>query len=233
LVAGFWGLVSEPLPGAAKGPKKVLQLGRSPEESLAVPGAITSSSRINAPERSGKGSKPSSMCQIGTPTTVLILPAWKAGDTPSGKNSEDVMKKWTAIAFLLFCMGTFPLMASAGNFDGSKTLLFTATKVFECTPMDGCDEVTVEEVFLPQFMKIDVKKKEISAFPVTKTPASKIERMETVDGKLILQGAEDGRESIRDGVGWTMAIAKDTGKVVLTSSGDAVAFIVFGACTPY
>ena len=143
------------------------------------------------------------------------------------------MKKWIGIVFLLFCVGTFPLMASAGDFDGSKTLLFAAAKAFECTPMGGCDEVAVEEVFLPQFMKIDVKKKEISAVPPTETPASKIERMETVDGKLILQGAEDGRESIRDGVGWTMAIAQDTGKVVLTSSGDEVAFIVFGASTPY
>jgi len=55
--------------------------------------------------------------------------------------------------------------------------------------------------------------------------------MENVDGKLMLQGAEDGSASDRDGVGWTMAIAQDSGKTVLTSSGDEVAFIVFGACS--
>jgi hypothetical protein len=92
--------------------------------------------------------------------------------------------------------------------------------------------VTVEEIFLPQFMRIDVSKNEISAIPATETPASNIERMESVDGKLILQGAEDGSASERDGVGWTMAIAQDSGKTVLTASGDQVAFIVFGACTP-
>ena len=143
------------------------------------------------------------------------------------------MKKWIGITFLLFYLGTLPLAVSAGGFDGSKPLLFAATKAFECTPMGGCVEVTLEEVFLPQFMRIDVKKKEISAIPSTETPASKIERMENIDGKLMLQGAEDGRESSRDGVGWTIAIAQESGKTVLTASGDEVAFIVFGACTPY
>jgi hypothetical protein len=32
-------------------------------------------------------------------------------------------------------------------------------------------------------------------------------------------------------VGWSLAIAEDTGKMVLTASGDDVGFVVFGACT--
>jgi hypothetical protein len=60
-----------------------------------------------------------------------------------------------------------------------------------------------------------------------------IERFEPVDGKLMLQGAEDGYEGISDGVGWTIAISEDTGRGVLTASGDEVAFVVFGACIPY
>lgn len=54
---------------------------------------------------------------------------------------------------------------------------------------------------------------------------------EEVDGKLMLQGAEDGRRGERDGVGWSMAVSKDRGDMVLTASGDGVAFVVFGACT--
>jgi hypothetical protein len=126
-----------------------------------------------------------------------------------------------------------PLAAWAQDFDGSKSLLFAATKAFECSPTGGCEEVTVEEIFLPQFMRIDVTNNEIGAIPPTENPASKIERVETVDGKLILQGAEDGSASERDGVGWTMAIAQDSGQAVLSASGEKVAFIVFGACTPY
>jgi hypothetical protein len=47
-----------------------------------------------------------------------------------------------------------------------------------------------------------------------------------------MQGAEDGIEGVRDGLGWTLAIAEETGNMVLTGSGDEVAFVVFGACTP-
>jgi len=55
---------------------------------------------------------------------------------------------------------------------------------------------------------------------------SEIKRMERIEGKLMLQGAEDGVE----GVGttrWTLAISEETGRAILTASGEEVAFVVF------
>ena len=121
----------------------------------------------------------------------------------------------------------------ADDFDGSRPLLFSVISVMECTPDNGCRSVTIESVDIPRFLKIDLNKKTIG--PVSESdarPGSTIERVERVDGKLILQGAEDGYESVRDGLGWTIAIAEGTGKVVMTASGDQVAFVVFGACLP-
>jgi predicted regulator of Ras-like GTPase activity (Roadblock/LC7/MglB family) len=54
-----------------------------------------------------------------------------------------------------------------------------------------------------------------------------------VDGKLILQGAEDGYEKMRDGLGWAMVISEESGQVVLTASGEQVAFVMFGAALPF
>ena len=54
-----------------------------------------------------------------------------------------------------------------------------------------------------------------------------------MDSKLIIQGAEQGYEDIRDGFGWTIAIMQDTGQMVLTASGDFVGDVAFGVCTPY
>jgi hypothetical protein len=54
--------------------------------------------------------------------------------------------------------------------------------------------------------------------------------MERVEGKLILQGAEDGVENVRDGLGWTAAISEESGKFILSASGEEVAFVIFGAC---
>jgi len=121
----------------------------------------------------------------------------------------------------------------ADDFDGSRPLLFSVISVMECTPDNGCRSVTIESVDIPRFLKIDLDKKTIG--PVSESdarPGSTIERVERVDGKLILQGAEDGYESVRDGLGWTIAISEGTGRVVMTASGDQVAFVVFGASLP-
>ena len=127
----------------------------------------------------------------------------------------------------------FSLTVWAGDFDGSRPLLLAVSSAMECTPDDGCRPVTPESMDLPRFLKIDFTKKAIGPAAGDNTkPASAIERMELVDGKLILQGAEDGYQSVRDGLGWTIAIAEDSGRVVLTASGDQVAFVVFGACLP-
>jgi hypothetical protein len=106
--------------------------------------------------------------------------------------------------------------------------------MIECTPDGACQEVPPASADLPQFLKIDFTKKTIrSAVAGDDTPASAIERYEVVDGKLILQGAEDGYEKMHDGLGWTMAISETTGQFVMTASGEQVAFVVFGACIPF
>jgi hypothetical protein len=121
----------------------------------------------------------------------------------------------------------------ADDFDGSRPLLFSVISAMECTPDDGCRAVTIDSLDLPRFLKIDLNEKTIGPVSEGDTrPDSVIERMERVDGKLILQGAEDGYESVRDGLGWTIAISEGTGRVVMTASGDQVAFVVFGACLP-
>ena len=143
------------------------------------------------------------------------------------------MRKMIRVGLILVCICIVPLTSVADDFDGSRPLLFSVISAMECTPDSGCRAVTIESIELPRFLKIDLNKKMIG--PVSERdarPDSVIERMERVDGKLILQGAEDGYESVRDGLGWTIAISEGTGMVVMTASGDQVAFVVFGACLP-
>jgi len=143
------------------------------------------------------------------------------------------MNKMIQVGLILLCICVIPLTSVAAVFDGSRPLLFSVISAMECTPDNGCRSVAIESVDLPRFLKIDINKKTIGPVSESDTrPDSAIERMERVDGKLILQGAEDGYESVRDGLGWTIAIAEDTGRLVMTASGDQVAFVVFGACLP-
>ena len=143
------------------------------------------------------------------------------------------MKRYIWIVSTILCSIIVSSAIWAGDFDGSKPLLISVIRVVECTPEGTCREVTPASVELPQFLKIDFTNKTIRpAAGDDEMPATTIERQEVVDGKLILQGAEDGYEKMRDGLGWTMGISEATGQVVLTASGEQVAFVVFGACIP-
>jgi len=143
------------------------------------------------------------------------------------------MKRYIWIVCVLLCSIMAASAVGAEDFDGTRPLLVSVIRAVECVPDGSCREVPLASVELPQFLKIDFSKKTIrSADDDDKTPATVIERQEVVDGKLILQGAEDGYEKMRDGLGWTMAISEATGQVVLTASGDQVAFVVFGAALP-
>ena len=143
------------------------------------------------------------------------------------------MKRYIWILFVFLCSIIAASAVGAGDFDGSKPLLMSVIRVIECTPDGDCREVTPASIELSQFLKIDFTDKTIrTAAAGDKRPATTIEHQEVVDGKLILQGAEDGYEKMRDGLGWTMAISEESGQVVLTASGEQVAFVVFGACIP-
>ena len=143
------------------------------------------------------------------------------------------MRKTVLFSFILFFICTIHMPVSAGDFDGSKELMCACIRVIECGPDGNCVQVSAEEIGIPQFLKINFEQKTISApqWGKDQTP-SRIENLERIDGKLILQGAEDGYKEVQDGTGWSMAISRETGKMVLTESGDQVAFVVFGACVP-
>jgi hypothetical protein len=126
------------------------------------------------------------------------------------------------------------MSAPAGNFDGTQPLICSVVKVVECTPEGACREVTSESVAVPRFLMVDFEKKSVT--PAGKGDgdrSSRIKRMERLGGgQLILQGSDEGIQDVRDGVGWTAAVSEKSGKFVVTASGEDVAFIVYGACTP-
>ena len=136
-------------------------------------------------------------------------------------------------AFVMLLIFAFPFTVAAESFDGSKNLLCAPQSVIECGPDGSCQQVSPASVNLPGFFQIDFKNKTINRVAATKNQkGSKIDRMEVLDSKLILQGADDGVEDVRDGLAWSMAIAQDTGKLIASAAGESEAFVIYGACTP-
>jgi hypothetical protein len=144
-----------------------------------------------------------------------------------------MMKKTVLFGFIVFFTLVISMPAAAGDYDGSKDLMCACMRIIQCSPDGQCKEVSADEVGIPEFLRINFEQKTISAPRWGESqPPSQIENLEHIDGKLILQGAEDGVKDVRDGVGWSMAISEETGKMVLTGSGDQMGLVVFGACAP-
>jgi hypothetical protein len=142
------------------------------------------------------------------------------------------MNRIAALILAICCASFAPTLVKAGDFDGSQPLLCTVTDVTECLAGEKCKEVGAEAINLPRFLLIDVGKKTIhSKIKGDEARKSQIDLVKKVNGKLMLQGAEQGGDDITDGFGWTIAIMEDTGQMVLTASGYLVGDVAFGVCT--
>jgi hypothetical protein len=132
--------------------------------------------------------------------------------------------KITLFVLLIICISS--VQASAGDYDGSKNLLFATIQIFECEANAKCEQVTPEEINFAQFLKINFNKKEITGTRKNgEMITSKIVDVVSNEGMLMLQGVEHGRA-------WSMAIKQATGNATVTVAGEQEGFIVFGACIP-
>ena len=136
--------------------------------------------------------------------------------------------------FFLFLIYLFvmPLRSSADDFDGSKQLSGSVEKVLEINQFKISSDVDPDTVGLPRNFVIDFDEKTLRPSKDSLVRRiSRIRHIGHIENKLVLQGVEEGVENVDDGLAWSIAISKKTGKVVLTASGNGVAYVVFGTCT--
>ena len=133
----------------------------------------------------------------------------------------------------LVCLCLLPQAAFSGDFDGIMPLSGSVEKIIEINAFKIIEDVNPDTVGLPRNFVIDFKAKKLRPSKdsvVRKT--SNIYRVEHIENKLILQGIDKGMENVDDGLAWSITISKKTGKVVLSASGDGLAYVVFGKCDP-
>jgi hypothetical protein len=126
----------------------------------------------------------------------------------------------------MVCLCIVPYQAKAAGLDGSTPMLCVFTSAVGCDGKSGCEGTTVEDLNVPQFFRIDIKKNTITPVGVAQEVKAvwetRIKDFQRMDGKMFLQGSE-----VR---GWSMVISEQTGKMSLTASGDDEAFVLFGVC---
>lgn len=124
-------------------------------------------------------------------------------------------------------------IAAAADFDGSKPLLCSTVTVNECSPDGVCESVSARDINAPDFMRIDVRKKTVTGTAGgTDRPANPIASTDVLGGLLFVQGkaANPQAAGADDGLAWSIAIDTESGYMVLTASGHAAAFVIFGSC---
>jgi len=135
-----------------------------------------------------------------------------------------MMKKNQWLFLILLGWLLIPAAAPAADFDGSQPLICALKDNFECGP-DGCERVTSEAINLPQFLRLNFREKQITTIREgAQVRTTRIEKADSRDGKMFLRGLEND-------LVWSLVIADDSGRMVLTIAGDEAGFVIFGACT--
>ena len=126
------------------------------------------------------------------------------------------------LAVLIFAIGATlavppPVTAAL---DGSTPMLCSIAAVLECDA-SKCERATTDDADLPNFVRVDVPKKLVTAVPGGKQTTIKFS--ERLDGRLVLHGGENGR-------GWTATIAENSGRMSIAVVDQDHTFAIFGAC---
>jgi hypothetical protein len=137
-------------------------------------------------------------------------------------NSKNYIKFLVSSLFLSILLGN---IVSAKMLDQSSILVCSAIDIIGCTTGLKCSEGNAQSFDLPNFMFINFAKKSVHAKNQNGDEyTSPIKNFEITKSQLILQGVENHR-------GWSAAINRETGNISISSVGDDVSIMVFGACT--
>lgn len=118
-------------------------------------------------------------------------------------------------------------------FSGSRPLLCTPAEIFQCTRAENCVAVTAAEVGAPEYFLMDVAGGLlVTTRASTERRESPIEHTERVGDVLFVQGIEDGRADLPDGVGWSVSLNDDDGSMAASIVTDGAAIMFLGACVP-
>ena len=129
------------------------------------------------------------------------------------------MKIIVGALVLLLCALTVPVLAQEA-IDGTKPLICASLQAVSCAPGEECERGLPESIGAPQFLRIDLAKKEI----IGPKRTAQILFLEKSDEQITMQGFELG-------MGWTLAIDRATGKAIITFANREEGIVIFGACT--
>ena len=142
------------------------------------------------------------------------------------------MKVFANIGFGIVA-SVLSVAASAADFDGSEALICSFARVVECDAGSDCRSVSNESVDAPDFVKLDFRKKKVTAiYDGVEGSPDDLDNVLDLANYLVVQGVQGGAEGTADSLAWSASIDHESGLMVVSGSGEKAAFVIFGACTP-
>jgi hypothetical protein len=134
------------------------------------------------------------------------------------------MRSSRRLAIAVAVLAVAAAAPASAALDGSAPLLCAISTIMECDDSGQCLRHTAaQHPDFPSFLRVNVGERLITgAGPAGRK--TEIKSASRLDGRLILQGGENGR-------GWSAAIAEDTGRMSAGVVADKFTFALFGACT--
>jgi hypothetical protein len=124
------------------------------------------------------------------------------------------------LAFLL------AVPAGADDLTGRDAFLCAVLEVSRCVPGDGCSQVELAELNIPDFVEIDLAAKVVRTTAASgENRATPILGVVREAGSVFLQGVEKGRA-------WSFVLDEASGSLTAAVARDGFSVTAFAACTP-
>ncbi|HSL70981.1 MAG TPA: hypothetical protein VK864_12115 [Longimicrobiales bacterium] len=125
------------------------------------------------------------------------------------------------LAALLFA---WPLYAD--DLTGADAILCSAVEATQCSADGECASGPPWNWKFPQFLEIDLKKNVVSTTQASgENRSTPIRNTERSEGKIVLQGVQQGRA-------FSFVIVEQTGMASAAIAAEGMTVTVFAACTP-
>jgi len=119
----------------------------------------------------------------------------------------------------------------AGPFDGSAPLTCALQTVAECDRENECYPVTLDMVNLPDFFHVDFAARQIGAAGARRVGhTTPVERVENLGGRLLLQGGDLSEGNPNGGIGWSIIVDEESGRMSLSGVTLDFSLVAKGAC---
>ena len=135
----------------------------------------------------------------------------------------------TSITTLALALLALPLTLQAE--DIKDTFVCVTQDINVCKLHEGCRELHPVEMNSPDFWKIELKEKTITARRQDGSYGTvKIATQQMANDMIMMQGVLDTTENFEEGIGWTMAVHTGTGRMSIAVSAHEETISILGSC---